>query len=550
MKPSKKLLCLSLGALAMGLASCQFIPSSGSNPQGDSSAYGSSTQDTSTDTTEASTPAPIPTGSWTEDEENLMKANLNGHVLPYVELEDREINGSLANYISIAGTSLDLTVAEIAEVYEKAGYEVETDDTDNPFSFAATLHDPGYSYLYVFGMGHEGQFEIEANYMFGSEEWPLDQLIEFSEYTGVPGDAIPVYGADGYVAYVTSDIFGITNYSAIECYGAEVNEESTNVYTRILIVDGWTIDDTYYEEYGEMDATKGDYSLTYYFLNDCFYIYASAEVEEHGESEFPMEDLTAWLADVGAAEGITVPTYEAEEYFSSVDTDPDGDYGIYFEVWSPIADENAGEELLTKYIADAKTAGWTLAKEGDGEAILLSSDEAFEIDVWYDYDENDEEEYFALDILPYENPFHEPSYEGAIPGATSTLSFEDATEMVSLSEDLGWWNNHTFDFKVAKGQSKFPVGGDGQGFLANPLRTYVGQEITISSPIPMDTITFDWAAKKGSPVPSDPSVGSFEGNVLTLPEGTTEVTFSVAAGQIRFNSVVVEFSPASNSEAE
>ena len=554
----KSQLLLTLSGLAL-LAGCNGInpPAGSSAPQsGDSSSVpGSSTGESHYDGDDSSVPSDTSSssaasssssqaaGSWTASDEALMKQHLNNNVLPYFSVGTYTIEYDQDyDAIFIEGTTT-LAITDLSVIFNTAGYDTEVDAGDPSTNKNATL-DGGimfedYSALSVsIELDAAGNFSLGAGYREALPSWPSAQITAYSSVTGIA--SIPEFEADAYMINITADQTGAYTITIL-CLGDDIDETSETTYAATLVAAGYEADPIYASYGMNLYANADGYNIIFMYSDGVFMImayYQEPEVED-GYTTFPSGMLASFVKDVLDVDNFSIPSYTADTYyFEAYETEGECEIYSYYETQ---AEANAVEDA---YVTALQNAGWTIDDtyyDEDGYyAYRAAGDIMLCFFAWYD----ETGPYFVIYVSADSNAAAEESFDDAVPGQTSAISFSDESSLIAKDGNESIWNNGAFSFVVRKGTASQTVGNG--TFFSNPLRTYAGQEIEIRSEVPFTQIVFEATGKTASDVPafSAPNAGSFDGLTLSFDTPVTSVTFSVTSNQARFSTATITFAEA------
>ena len=525
----KRLLVLS--AFSLCLAACNGNSSGG--------AYGSSGE--TSDTSEGKTHYDSVEGRGWDEELSLKMANaLNGYVLPFIELTEVDTQDSeVEEYFFIVGASTPEAIAAYPDALLSDGFTLSE---DSQYGNDYILVQADYSYWYVSLEAQDQYISISASYYRSLPTWPSEQILADEERTGI--SSLPEFaGAEAYIycCYINSytEAFEIS----VECYGKDVTEDSVTAYKATLTEEGYELDE-FLAAFGYDIYVKDNVSVTADWYNGGLYI-AASYTEESSEGEtipsetFPAEALAAFCEENAIT--AEIPSFAAKggyEYISGYDEEG----YIFFAVNGSFDTLEEAQAVETSYTAALREAGYTI-DDTEYETygiVAYSADGSAQLQYWADGGESPT---FSLYVYTGEEeiPMGEETFDDAVPGETSVISFEDESFMVALSEELCVWNNGAFSFSVDQHQSSIIVGNEG-GFFA-PVRCYASQEISIYSEIDIEKIEFEFdGSKYGASAlgASDLGAAKLEGNTLTLGVPGKKIDI-VLAKQIRIKTITVTF---------
>ena len=548
----KTQLLLSLSALAL-LAGCGDAPNASSSvaPKSDDSSSVSASNsgseasstsissDQSSSSASASNSEATPTGSWTETEQNLMKELFGGNVLPYLNMVGQYQVEQDSGDVYITGKT-SMSIGEISVLFNTADFEVNVTAGDDKSSVEGRLVMEDYSYLYVYiELSGDGAFSLFASYYQSVDAWPSQIIAQASALTGVT--SIPELPADAYICYAYN-VEGDSYAFYIECYGDGINEGTEATYANILTGAGFVLNELYHELLGVNLYEHSDGTCIEFGYNDPGF-YINAYYEEPQQSEefetFPSEAVASFVEDVLGLDPYSIPAYTADSYY--FDTNEESGECCVFSYYDTLEDAMAIESAYTDALTDL---GWAIDDSQYDEDGLYATHDGSDIELLYFAWTDDDGPYFCIYVFEKEEEgpvVTEESFDDAIPGATSVISFANENMLLIKNASSSLWNNGAFSFVVNKGTSTMAVGNG--TFFSDPLRTYQNQQIEIHSEVAFSQIVFDATAKSEGSLPqfSAPSAGSFDGLTLTFDAPVTSVSFSVTSNQARFYSASVTF---------
>ena len=275
---------LTLSAAALLLCSCGASPAI-SSQNTSLSEFTGWTEESLKDPEESEIPSSVETSlsteeskeesSWSKEEEGIIRSLLNGILIP---------NFGMTDYI--------FQYDEEMMTFEALGLVQEGD----PTVYMATLQELGwdityidstqlivnyvfedYSYDYLSLSLEEDQdgfaLDIYGTYLASFSTWPEEDILLYSEYTGLTEGFPSLEGADAYVHYIQS-YYGLFYVSVVECYGETVGLNTYLNYTEKLENNGYTYDDSL----GAYD--NGSVCVEAYYENGLITLYAYGYEEE------------------------------------------------------------------------------------------------------------------------------------------------------------------------------------------------------------------------------------------------------------------------------
>ena len=505
----------------------------------DSEEYSTGTAESSSDSEESSVSSdttPAIEGNWDDEDLLTMEELLNGHDIPYIGADEGYTLTAEDLEIFISGTT-DYAAEDLIALFTDLGYAVnynEGEEGDYPL-LDAWLYDEDYSYVYVsIQFLGENMFGLYAAYVQAVATWPSDQITANAEATGVT--EIPEFEAEAYVFY-TNESDGVLA-DVIECYGADVDADSEDTYALALETAGYVQDDIYALFGINCFQNEAGNTVVFYFDGLSLVIQAWHEEVEQTPTydEFPAEDIQALLEEVLGDSAPVIPTYDGDEYYLYIDEE-EGEVYSFYETLDDALD------IESDYYDTLSEEGWLIDESVyDEDGYYAYKDGvALNFFAWEDEDGPYFYIYFYFDDAPEIPEEVEETFDDAVPGQSSVITFADEEYLIQKGTQTSIWNNGAFSFVVNKGTASQDVGNG--SYYSNPLRTYVGQEIIIRSEVAFDSVTFTATGKAAESTPdfSAPSAGAWDGLTLTFEEPVTSVTFSVASGQARFSDVTVAF---------
>lgn len=239
------------------------------------------------------------------------------------------------------------------------------------------------------------------------------------------------------------------------------------------------------------------------------------------ETAFPNAILSTFLG-----EGVTeVPSFSIKEgntyKVTHLKESYVNDEGIYIEA---LDSDNSIVEAYKKTLTEK---GFTMSVI-DGENVALSEKEDVRLTFASDGG------VFYLFVTK-----NTPSVDGV-------FDFFDMNQIKEKDDDHALWSTKTVSFKIEKGTSSQTVGNGTDDYLANPLRVYAKQVITVSttegSLATLDFTTngskYTTALLEATVVGGTISKGDKGHVIVTCEEGVTSVTITMSK-QVRLNSLTV-----------
>ncbi len=390
--------------------------------------------------------------------------------------------------------------------------------------------------------------------------FPTDKVDAFKQAHGITA-TVPSYEATEYFVEGGQGDWGgsyLAISSSFATAAAALAVEDS--YKAALEAASYIIDDSLYEYLGYY-ADDAEETIEIQFFADqeedgtpyfCVILYSLDDIPEEESTfdesieyvtEFPTEELAAFCEENGIA--VTIPPFEAETYGASSGLDDMG-YLVY-EVYGNYATLAEAQRVETAYRSTLTTAGFTVDYD-DEVGYGIATDEGETVEIYFWADEDEESPYFCIDVYPMNGGgtvWGEETFDQAVPGESSTISFEDESMMVALSTDQGIWNNGAFSFGIDQHESQQTVGNteaNPDGFFSPAVRCYAGQCLSIYSEIAIASISFEFEADKYRAALGEAEFndGEYNAGVLTLPANTI-ATAIVLAKQVRLTSITVTF---------
>ncbi|MBQ7250412.1 MAG: hypothetical protein IJS37_03615 [Bacilli bacterium] len=394
----------------------------GSEPAYESSAEGEPSQESSVPYEESSTAPSEPIVSdWTVEEKAIIKDILRGLELPSFGIHDYEFEAG-EDYFEAYGIVDEYDLEGIGATLEGLGLAVDLDEEYGEIVATGFFEDWSYDYIYV-GL-EEGEDEIVIDiygaYFESMPDWPSEYILEDAEYTGVTEEIPAFEGAEAYVYYLGS-YYGLINYSAIECYGEGINEQTALDYLGTLEGAGYTFD----EDFGAY--VKGDTYVGIGVTENCLSIMAfGLSGEEESSETSSSEHNVGWSEEEEAfiaktLRGIELPSFGIHDYEFEAGED-------YFEAIGYIdtldVEEMAGalEELGFAVTIDetyGDIEGYAFGDDWSYAYLYINfeeADEGFTVDIYGAYFESmpDWPSAKILEDAEYTGVSEEiPAYEGA-----------------------------------------------------------------------------------------------------------------------------------------
>ena len=372
----------------------------------------------------------------------------------------------------------------------------------------------------------------------GSEEvasFPTDDINSFLSTYGITGVNVPAYQANKYktklerkdnTLHVITPVDTEEDGKAIADAYALVLADATgwNFVEDVYVDYGFLFANTYYESVNiTMDVNK---KLFRYEAN------LSITVDAEGlAKDFPKAEVEKYAADIGFT-GITVPSFPADMYRFSAREGMGSKYG-YLQGYY----DNATLDDIKKIESDLAQAYRDLGYTVDDsktvqEAVLVTLPDSRLSISFYIQENLRQFKFFIEDSGPiyYEGV---ETYEEAVAGQTSTISFATEIKSITHQADKEIWNNKAFSFEIYQDESDKVPGGDIEAPLFfNPLYLYEKQEVTVRSDLPFSKIEFS--------TPSSVIVNYAKRLSTSFGSGT--VTINKPNVSIEFDTPLIEYS--------
>lgn len=453
----------------------------------------------------------------------------------------------------------DALVLGYADILSKAGFAVTADTEEGSVYYTAFDADELVEIVF-YNLSEQKMFVMDI-YALVSTEFPQDSIdtwLEGWEFTGV---TIPSFVAETFY-HVEEGYFGLS----LTVYVLLEDEASANKlladYVKALQDASYTLDDYYGIGLDETEQVCVEYAVMEPEVSGDPFMFGITLTPWFGQdetvyvegAEFPAEFVQDYLVESGYDGALSVPSYTASAYEYAYDGDETEQYLTIRSRFDSIEDAKA---LEGSYAAALSDAGWDVYDDEYEEYGYLAYSEAEDVELqFYAEKEAFGDYYFYLYVTSYATQklpeTGEEDFSEAVAGATSEITFDSVLDIIAAPSDHSSviWNNGAFSFVLEKGASDQNVGNftdaTSDGYLADPLRAYGKQVLTIRSELPIASVSFETDGSKyaSALVNSTASVGNLEASgssvTWTLDEAATTMSITLGA-QVRFASVSVAF---------
>lgn len=388
----------------------------------------------------------------------------------------------------------------------KYTYTKKQSDKEGYLIYVQYFYDEDYSGNTIFAFSKKDIVEKET------EAWPETEIKTITDEK-VPSFAV----SEGKYTYYYPE-------EGIVVYG-KVASDITATYEAELTKNGFILE--YDEESGVAfgynwiesvgvgyvyDETKGTFEINVMPMEKSY---------DSLETAFPSTVISTFLG-----EGVTeVPSFSIKEgntyKVTHLKESSVSDEGIYIEA---LDNDNS---IVEAYKNTLTEKGFTMSVI-NGENVALSEKEDVRLTFASDGG------VFYLFVTK-----STPSVDGA-------FDFFDLNQIKEKDDNHALWSTKTVSFKIEKGTSEFSVGNGSDDYLANPLRVYAKQVITVSTTEgSLATLDFTTNGSKytsallGAAVEGG-TISKGDGNhvIVTCNEDVTSVTITMSK-QVRLNSLTV-----------
>ena len=330
----------------------------------------------------------------------------------------------------------------------------------------------------------------------GSEEvatFPSDEATTFLAKYGITDVTIPAYQANKYKTKLKRKENTLHIITPVDT--EEDGKAIRDAYALVLAeATSWNYAEDFYVEYDILFAN------TYYesvnLMMDVnkkllkYEVDLSITVDVEGiNKEFPKSQIESYAAEIGFS-GLNIPSFPADMYRFNAREGMGSKYGYCQGYYN-----NATEESLAKIESDLANAyrelGYTVDDTKESEMAVMVSLPDSRLSISFYYDVNLKQlKFFVEDSGPiyYEGV---ETFEEAVMGETSTISFTSDIKSLTHKVDTEVWNNKAFSFEIAQGESKSVPGGDeNDPKFYGPMYLYEAQKVTIRSDMTFNKIEF------------------------------------------------------------
>ena len=450
-------------------------------------------------------------------------------------------------------------VLDYADILSKAGFAVAT-DTEEGFAYYTAFDADELVEIVFYSLSEQKMFVMDI-YALVSTEFPQDSIdawLEDWEFTGV---TIPSFAAETFY-YVEEGFFGLS----LTVYVLTEDEASANKlladYVKALQDASYTLDDYYGMGLDQTEQVCIEYTVTEPEVSGEPFMFGITLTPWFGQdettyleaTEFPAAFIQEYLDETGYDGALSVSPYTASAYEYCYDGDETEEYLTIRSRFDSIEDAKA---LESSYAAALSQAGWDVYDDEYEEYGYLAYSEAEDVELqFYAEKEAFGDYYFYLYVTSYATQklpeTGEEDFSKAVAGATSEIAFDSVLDIIAAPSDHSSviWNNGAFSFVLEKGASDQNVGNftdaTSDGYLADPLRAYGKQVLTIRSELPIASVSFETDGNKyaSALANSTASTGNLKASgssvTWTLDEAATTMSITLGA-QVRFDSVSVTF---------
>lgn len=453
----------------------------------------------------------------------------------------------------------DALVLDYEDILSKAGFMVTT-DTEEGLAYYTAFDADNLVEIIFYSLSEQKMFVMDI-YALVSTEFPQDSIdawLEDWEFTGV---TIPSFAAETFY-HVEEGFFGLS----LTVYVLVEDEASANKlladYVKALQDASYTLDDYYGIGLDETKQVCVEYAVMEPEVSGDPFMFGITLTPWFGEdettyleaTEFPAAFVQEYLEETGYDGALSVTPYTASAYEYCYDGDETEEYLTIRSRFDSIEDAKA---LESSYAAALSDAGWDVYDDEYEDYGYLAYSEAEDVELqFYAEKEAFGDYYFYLYVTSYATQklpeTGEEDFSKAVAGATSEIAFDSVLDIIAAPSDHSSviWNNGAFSFVLEKGASDQNVGNftdaTSEGYLADPLRAYGKQVLTIRSELPIASVSFETDGNKyaSALANSTASTGNLKASgssvTWTLDEAATTMSITLGA-QVRFDSVSVTF---------
>ena len=453
----------------------------------------------------------------------------------------------------------DALVLDYADILSKAGFMVTT-DTEEEFAYYTAFDADELVEIDFYSLSEQKTFMMDI-YALVSTDFPQDSIDAWLEDWELTGVTVPAFAADT-IYHVEEGWFGLylTVYVLVE------DEASANKlladYVKALQDASYTLDDYYGMGLDQTEQVCIEYTVTEPEVSGDPFMFDITLTPWFGQdeaayletTEFPATFIQEYLEETGYDGALSVSPYTASAYEYCYDGDETEEYLTIRSRFDSIEDAKA---LESSYAAALSQAGWDVYDDEYEEYGYLAYSEAEDVELqFYAEKEAFGDYYFYLYVTSYATQklpeTGEEDFSEAVAGATSEIAFDSVLDIIAAPSDHSSviWNNGAFSFVLEKGASDQNVGNftdaTSEGYLADPLRAYGKQVLTIRSELPIASVSFETDGNKyaSALANSTASTGNLKASgssvTWTLDEAATTMSITLGA-QVRFDSVSVTF---------
>lgn len=300
-----------------------------------------------------------------------------------------------------------------------------------------------------------------------SSEWPSASLATFiADANSVA--TIPSFDSTFFLSG-TANFNDADNVAREWFYVAVLGSDMTvanteDAYKTLLTNNGYIIDSSKYATEGYY-ATSSDEKIYINFVfdanNNQFMIYVIGVNKLHGIEEsilWPYEKVAAFVNNVE----ISVPEFPSDVFKTSV-----SESSVIVRV--KVQNMQSAE---SDYIGVLTSIGWTVDSTGTNPVAINAGidDSTIQLTVSTSQLTATSDQYLIITIEKYVKPL-----------AAGAFVFTNTDQLTSSSADVAVWTSRTVTMTIEKNTATLAVGGDGSGFLSDPLRVYTGHKMTFNA---------------------------------------------------------------------
>lgn len=462
---------------------------------------------------------------WPDELKQIFTDNI-GEELPFVPFDATTIFYNYyapGNYLFVTDTNPINLLADYGTMLTEAGFTYVSSETDENEITKYTYtkkqsNKEGYS-IYV-QYYYDNEYYGNSIYAFSKkdivekevEAWPE------TEIKTITSEKVPSFAlSEGKYTYYYPE-------EGIIIYG-KVASDITETYEAELTKNGFLLE--YDEESGVnfgynwveslgvgylYDETKGTFEIDVMPMEKSY---------DSLETVFPSTIISGFLGE-GVTEVPSISIKEGNTYkVTHLEESLVSDEGIYIEAL------DSDNTLVETYKTVLTEKGFSLTVI-NGENVAVSEKEDVRLTFASDGG------VFYLFVTK-----NTPSVDGA-------FDFFDISQIKEKDDDHAVWSTKTVSFKVEKGDSTQTVGNGTDDYLANPLRVYQGQVVTVSTTegnlatLDFTTNGRDYTTALLNATVTGGTIAKGAGNhvIVTCDENVTSVTIAMTK-QVRLNSLTV-----------